>query len=54
MAPHDRVRFPPTKILGKSYMTLGMIDDLEKQGVLEAGLARPPPDGEIEANPHPD
>ena len=31
-----------------------MIEDLEKRGVLEAGMARPPPDGEIEAKPHSD
>ena len=35
-------------------MTQGMIEDLEKRGVLEAGMARPPPDGEIEAKPQPD
>jgi len=35
-------------------MTLGMIEDLEKRGVLEAGMARPPLDGEIEAKPHSD
>ena len=54
MASRDRARFPLTKILGKSYMTQGMIEDLEKRGVLEAGMARPPPDGEIEAKPQPD
>jgi len=54
MASHDRARFPPTKILGKSYMTQDMIEDLERRGVLGAGMARPPPEGEIEAKPHPD
>ena len=54
MASHDRARFPPTKILGKSYMTQDMIEDLERRGVLGAGMARPPPDGEIEAKPQPD
>ena len=34
-------------------MTQGMIEDLEKRVVLEAGMARPPPDGEIEAKPQP-
>ena len=42
------------KILSKSYMTRGMIEDLERRGILEAGMARPPPDGEIEAKPQPD
>lgn len=32
-------------------MTQGMIEDLERQGVLGAGMARPPPEGEIEAKP---
>ena len=54
MASRDRACFPPTKVLRKSYMTQGMIEDLEKRGVLEAGMARPPPDGEIEAKPHSD
>jgi hypothetical protein len=35
-------------------MTQAMIEDMESRGVLEAGLARAPPAGEIEAKPHPD
>ena len=54
MASRDRARFPPTKILGKSYMTQDMIEDLERRGVLGVGMARPPPEGEIEAKPQPD
>jgi len=54
MASRDRARFPTKKILGKSYMTHAMIEDLERRGVLEADMARPPPDGEIEAKPQPD
>ena len=53
MASRDRARFPPTKVLGKSYKTRGMIEELEKRGVLEAGMARPPPEGEVEAKPQP-
>ena len=54
MASRDRTRLPPTKIIGKSYMTQGMIEDLERRGVLGVGMARPPPEGEIEAKPQPD
>ena len=54
MASHDRTRLPPTKIIGKSYMTKGIIEDLGRRGVLGVGMARPPPEGEIEANPQPD
>ena len=35
-------------------MTQGMIEDLERRGALEVGLARPPPVGEIEAKPRSD
>ena len=35
-------------------MTQGMIEYLEKQGVVGAGLARPPPAGETEAKPRSD
>ena len=49
MASRDKTRLPPTKIIGKSYMTQGMIEDLERRGVLGVGMVRPPPEGEIEA-----
>ena len=51
MAYRDRTRLPPTKIIGKSYMTRDMIEDVERRGVLGVGMARPPPEGEIEAKP---
>ena len=54
MASRDITRLPPAKVIGKSYMTRGMIEDLERRGVLEAGMVRPPPDGEVEAKPQPD
>ena len=54
MASRDRTRLPPTKIIGKSYITQGMIEELESRGVLGVGMARPPPEGEIEAKPQPD
>ena len=54
MVSRDRTRLPPTKVIGKSYMTRGMIEDLERRGVLGVGMARPPPEGEIEAKPNHD
>ena len=54
MAYRDRTRLPPTKTIDKSYKTQGMIEDLERRGVLGVGMARPPPEGEIEAKPQPD
>ena len=35
-------------------MTRGMIEDLERRGVLGVGMARPPPESEIEAKPNHD
>jgi len=42
MASSDRTRLPPTKIIGKCYMTQDMIEDLERRCVLGVSMARPP------------
>ena len=42
MASRDRTRLPPTKIIGKSYMTQDMIEDLERRCVLGVSMAQPP------------
>ena len=50
MAPRERTRYPPTSHLGKSYVTSAMIQEMEKRGILQAGLARAPLLGETSAN----
>ena len=53
MAPKKN-KTPPTTFFGPTKMTLAMLGDMEKRGVLSPGLGRVPPKTNIYAKPHDD
>ena len=53
MAP-NKSKFPPTTFFGLMKMSLAMLEDKEKRGVLSPGLGRVPPKTEVFAKPHDD
>ena len=53
MAPKKN-KFPPTTFFGPTKMTLSMLWDMEKRGVLTPGLGRVPPKIHVYAKPHDD
>ena len=48
--PWERTHSPPTCVLGRSYKTQDMIEDMETRGFLEVGFASSPPAGENSAH----
>jgi len=53
MAP-KKTKAPPTTFFGLMKMSLAMLEDKEKRGVLSPGLGRVPPKTEVFAKPHDD
>ena len=53
MAPKKN-KFPPTTFFGPTKMTLAMLGDMEKRGMLTLGLGRVPPKIDVYAKPHDD
>jgi len=53
MAPKKN-KAPPTTFFGPTKMTLAMLGDMEKRGVLSPGLGRVPPKTNVYAKPHDD
>ena len=50
MAP-KKSKFPPTTFFGQTKMTLAMLGEMEKQGVLAPGLGWVPPETDTYAKP---
>ena len=53
MAPKKN-KFPPTTFFGPTKMTLAILDNMEKRGVLTPGLGRVPPKTDVYAKPRED
>ena len=53
MAP-KKSKFPPTTFFGQTKMTLAILGEMEKQGVLTPGLGRVPPETDTYAKPRED
>ena len=53
MAPKKN-KAPPTTFFGPTKMTLAMLGDMEKRGVLSPGLGRVPPKTEVYTKPRDD
>jgi len=53
MAP-KKMKAPPTAFLGPTKMSLALMEDMEKRGVISPRLGRVPPKTEVYAKPHGD
>ena len=53
MAPKKN-KAPPTTFFGQTKMTLPMLEDMEKRGILSPGFGRVPPKTEVYAKPRED